>query len=179
MKTKIYLLAAAFTFIFISVNAQISLKGIGGGLSLGSKAAISSSGGSAMGIGINVNGLVQITDVIDAEAKLVYYFPSKPATGIKFSLVTLNFNGHYNFYKQDKLTAFGLGGLNFSFVSSTVEIPFLGTVSTSDTRVGLNIGVGGMYELSPVITGTGEIGYTITSDVDQLFINLGILYRLK
>ncbi len=170
MIKKITLVIAVVLFA-VGANAQFKFKGIGGGLALGSKAAVSKTGNSQMGFGLYINGLAQIVEKIDAEASFVYYFPSEPVSGFKFKLTTININGHYNFLQNDKFTAYGLAGLNISF--GKVEI---GPISSSTSKVGFNLGAGGAYGISNKLDAVGQIGYTI-GDADQLFINLGIAYK--
>lgn len=165
--------------------AQFKFKGIGGGLSLGSQAAINSSGDGSMGVGINISALAQIAEKVDAEAAFIFYFPSSqdPMT---FQMSTLNLNGHYNFFEQDKLSAYGLAGLNYSFGKAEFEIPGYDygsgysspatTISESFSEVGLNIGLGGAYAFTDKLDGTAQLGYTV-GDADQLFINFGVMYK--
>lgn len=131
-----------------------------------------------MGFGLYVNALAQLAEKIDAEASFVYYFPSEPVSGLKFTLSTLNFNGHYNFLQKDKLAAYGLAGLNISMVKAKVNIPGFGSKTSSDSKVGFNIGAGGAYAISSKLDAVGQIGYTF-GDADQLFINLGVIYKSK
>ncbi len=168
--------------------AQFKFKGIGGGLSLGSQAAINSSGDASMGVGIDISALAQIVEKVDAEAALIIYLPSTQDP-VTFQMSTLNLNGHYNFFEQDKFTAYGLAGLNLSFGSTEVDgfseaysyggysysIDVPGS-SESFSEVGLNIGAGGAYAFTDKLDGTAQLGYTL-GDADQLFINLGVMYK--
>lgn len=150
----------------ISVNAfsQFQFKGIGAGLALGSKAAISDDGDEAMGFGININALAQIVEDIDAEASISYYFPSEPVDGLKFQVTTISLNGHYNFIAEKNMTVYGLAGLNYSIAK--VEMEFFGaSVSDDKSEIGLNIGAGGAYGITDNIDLTGQLGYTI-GDMD-------------
>jgi len=171
---KLLFLGLALT-ISVASFSQFKFKGVGGGLSLGSKAAINTSGGNAMGFGINVNGLAGIMDKIDGEANFTYFFPSEPVTGFKFNIMTLSVNGHYNFYQEGGITAYGLAGLNLGIASATVT--FMGVSgSSSSSKMGFNIGAGGAYEISSTLDATAQLGYT-AGGADQLFINLGVLYK--
>ena len=153
--------------------AQFKFKGVGGGLSFGSNAAISSSG-EAMGVGIEVNALAQIIEKVDAEAALIIYLPSSVGD-FKQQITTFNANGHYNFFSQDKFTAYGLAGLNFTFEKYETDVPG-SKYSENISEVGLNIGAGGAYAFTDKLDGTAQLGYTL-GDADQLFINLGVMYK--
>ncbi len=128
-----------------------------------------------MGVGIDISALAQIAEKVDAEAAFIFYFPSSQE-GVTFQMSTFNLNGHYNFFEQDKLSAYGLAGLNYSFGEAEFEIPGLGTFSESFSEVGLNIGLGGAYAFSDKLDGTAQLGYTV-GDADQLFINFGVMYK--
>ncbi len=163
--------------------AQFKFKGVGGGLSFGSNAAISSSG-EAMGVGIEVNALAQIIEKVDAEAALIIYLPSSVGN-FKQQITTFNANGHYNFFSQDKFTAYGLAGLNFTFGKYETDVPGNdfgwhsvpgSKYSENISEVGLNIGAGGAYAFTDKLDGTAQLGYTL-GDADQLFINLGVMYK--
>ena len=172
---KILVLGLALALSF-SAFSQFQFKGVGAGLSLGSQAGYSSNGSSSMGLGININGLAQVTDKIDAEASFSYFFPSEyndPFFGFnyKMNIMTLSANGRYNFYQESGITAYGLAGLNLSIFSFDIA-----GATSSASELGLNIGVGGAYEITTDIDATAQIGYTI-GDADQLFINLGVLYK--
>lgn len=185
---KKLLLISILCAITATSFAQFKFKGIGGGLSLGSASAINSSGESSMGVGIDISALAQIVEKVDAEAALIFYFPSTQDP-ITFQMTTLNLNGHYNFYEQDKFTAYGLAGLNLTFGSTefegyseeynyggmtmSIDVP---SSSDSFSEVGLNIGAGCAYAFSDKLDGIGQLGYTL-GDADQLFINFGVMYK--
>jgi outer membrane autotransporter protein len=181
---KIFFLSLA-VLISVASFSQFKFKGVGAGLAVGTKAAVSGVDGTQkMGFGINVKGLAQITEQIDAEVAFTYYFPSSISEDlmgsevkVDFTLMTLNVNGHYNFLSNDNLTAYGLAGLNMSMAS--VEATVAGfSASDSETKYGLNIGAGGAYGIMDNIDLTGDLGYTIGSgDYSQLFINVGVLYK--
>ncbi len=174
MKTKSIILVALLTLAFSSANAQFKFKGVGAGLSLGSQAAISSSDGSAtMGFGINVNALASITDKIDIAGTFVYFFPSSQTffgETVKVNLITISFDGHYNFNEN----FYALAGLNIGSASGSVD----GVSVPGSTKVGINLGVGANLPLSETLGGFGEVGYT-AGGAGQLFVNVGIRYLLK
>ena len=49
---------------------------------------------------------------------------------------------------------------------------------SSDTKLGLNIGMGGNYIITEQLTGFAETKY-IVSNADQAVITVGILYKIK
>lgn len=171
---KVFIIGMLLT-LSISGFAQVDFKfkGVGAGLTIGSGAA----GESDASAGLFINGLAQIMDKVDAEASLAFYVP-----GTYYQIITLNANGHYNFFQQNQFTAYGLAGLNLSYVR--VDVPgvnygygiYSSDYSSSHSYLGLNIGAGGAYELTPKFDIIGQVGYTI-SEADQLFINAGVMYK--
>ena len=182
---KKLLLFALLCTLSLTGFAQFKFKGVGGGLSFGSQAAINSSGNGKLGLGIEVNALAQIAEKIDGEAALIIYFPSS-TSGVDFNMTTFNLNGHYNFFEQDKLSAYGLAGLSMTFGTTTFSTPEINygygyvipasETSDSFSEIGLNIGAGGAYAVSDKLDLTSQLGYTI-SDADQLFFNVGVMYK--
>lgn len=177
MIKKITLVAAIVLFT-IGANAQFKFKGIGIGGALGTKSAISTSGGDAMGFGINALALAGITEKIDIEAGLDYFFPSSVDLGggakVTVNMMTINVNGRYNFI-EGKAVVYGLAGLNYAMASA--ELTGAGPLNNkaSDSKVGLNLGVGGDYKLSDKIGAYGQVGYTASS-TDQVFAHVGVIY---
>lgn len=170
---KKILLVIAVLFFSVQSQAQIAA---GGGISFG----LDSDFGNA---GINLRGMYTgITDEIDGVLGINIFFPTKfsfPGGETKFSIFTINFDGHYNFEVGDGGKVYPLAGLNITVGKVTVEqtIPFFGTqtAEASETDIGLNFGGGGSLAFSDVVTGFAEIKYVLTSDFDQPVGTAGIL----
>jgi outer membrane immunogenic protein len=174
---KLFLLGLVLT-LCLSGFSQFKFKGIGGGLALGSKAGMNSSLNDAMGFGINIFGLAGIKEKIDIEAGIDYFLPSSQkfmTVDIKKTFMTINVNGHYNFLSADALKAYGLVGLGLGMVTAEAPNPLGGTISSSDAKIGLNLGAGADYKLTDNISAIGQIGYT-AGGADQLFIHAGVVY---
>lgn len=175
MIKKITLVAAIVLFA-IGANAQIKFKGIGVGGALGTQAAITTSG-VGMGFGVHALGLVGITEKIDVEVGIEYFFPSKVSflgAETKTTLMTINLNGRYNF-TEGKAVVYGLAGLSYGFASSKITGSGLmdGTYSSND--IGFNIGAGVDYKLSDNFGVYGQAGYTAGS-TGQVFAHVGVAY---
>lgn len=152
------------------------IRGIGG-LALGTKSAISSTGDSKLGVGITVGGDYFVTDKISVAPSFTYFFKSSyTETGIDLSLNTsaLDIDGKYYFLVEDA-KVYGLVGLTVGFATatSTIDIGFgPTTVSASDNEVGLNFGGGVDYYTSETMFLNGQIKYN--TPLEQLAINLGV-----
>ena len=109
----------------------------------------------------------------------MYYFPKEEGP-VKINWFEFNANANYYFIEDDKFSVYGLGGINYSSVK--VEADFggfggFGFGSTSDGRIGLNIGGGANLKLSGKITPFAELKYVVI-DGGQLVILTGIRYTL-
>lgn len=148
------LLAAAET------KAQVNA---GGGLAYGTEVE---------GLGLHLNGFYDIPnhEEIRAGAEFTYYFPESFDGGsVRYS--EFNINGHYRFFENDDIAAYGLGGLNYMTYTVSYDENFLGFSGGSTSKVGLNIGAGAEYGVN---FGSlfGELKFVI-SDFDQLVISFG------
>ena len=127
-------LVALFGF-FATAQDQGEMR-VGGGLALGTKAAIDE-GGSKAGIGINIGGEYFATDVISIAPSFTYFFPSSIeffGQEIKSQASSLNIDGRYYFGDSD-MQLYGLAGIGVGFASAEAN-----GNKESDSKVGLNIG---------------------------------------
>lgn len=140
MKKSLLLTAVLLIVSLMSMSAQVKF---GAGLALGTKAGINSSGNEAMALGLNVRADYALSS-IDLSGGFTYFIPSK-ATVLGMDLTAkasqLNLDAHYNLSKSENMKIYGLAGLNLSF--ATAEVSGMGvTESASDSKVGLDLGVG-------------------------------------
>lgn len=158
---------------FITVQDTFAQIKAGGGLVFGSEISQ---------LGIDIRGEYHIDEnwvivpninffFTDKETQTVFVPPFGTATTeVKNGLTTINIDGHYLFpMNDDRLDLYPLAGLNFSIV----RVEFEG-FDDSTTEVGLNLGGGGQFEFTDLLTGFAEIKYVI-SDADQLVIGAGVL----
>ena len=140
MKKSIVLTAVLIVITFCSATAQLKY---GAGLVLGTKAGLSSTGGEAMGFGLN-GRVYYALSAIDLSVGATYFMPgSATVSGVDVTsnLFQINADAHYAFSKNDNTTIYGLGGLNYSFASAKASSGG-NSASTSDSKLGLDLGVG-------------------------------------
>ena len=95
----------------------------------------------------------------------------------------INANLHYLFNITDEFTAYPLGGLGLGSIKATTELrdPFTGQVvyasSTSDTKLGFNVGGGVDYQIADDLYLNGEVKYQIISGYSQAVLSAGIVYK--
>src|SRR5699024_365082 len=129
-------------------------------------------GSQVESIGLKVDGYYTINENFRAGAEIGYFFPDKTTifgTEIKTNYFSIDLNGHYIFYNEDELMAYGLAGLNILSISVSG-----GGTSNSDSEVGLNLGAGIEYAVD---FGNlfGELKFAgIGGDADQLVIAAGV-----
>lgn len=170
---KKLLLTAALVAVFgFAVTAQEGEMRVGGGLALGTKAAVDESGSKA-GIGINVGGEYFVSDVISVAPSFTYFFPSSVTifgTKLETQASSINLDGRYYFGDSD-VQLYGLAGIGIGLASAKV-----GGESDSDSKVGLNLGVGLNYPLSDGMFLNGQAKYN--TPFEQLVINAGVAFNI-
>ena len=82
----------------------------------------------------------------------------------------LNANAHYLFDITEKFRAYPLAGLTVVNKSYT-------DVDDSITRLGLNLGGGCEYDVTPSVVLNAEFKYSIVSTIDQAVFSLGAVYK--
>jgi hypothetical protein len=168
---RILVLAAAFVTLPTAIPAaHAQTWELGGGLVYGSEIEQ---------LGAQVNAYFRLTDQIRVGGDVTFYArDSETIFGTRFetSLTELNANGHYLFFDEPGFGAYGIGGVNLSFVRARADIPGIGRLSESDSEVGLNVGVGAESRMG---WGTiyGEVKYVI-SDFDQAVIGVGVRFPM-
>ena len=123
--------------------------------------------------GLNFNGEYGINDNISANANLTIFFV-EDLPGFDNGFWTLNFDGHY-YFNGELAGPYALAGLNVA--TATVEGEFLGVpFDESTTEIGINIGVGYLYDSGGAITPFGDAKYVL-GDADQLVIRAGAKFN--
>jgi opacity protein-like surface antigen len=163
---------ALVTTLSNTAYAQID---VGGGLVLGSGAFNNSTVDNSLGL--RAEGRYAINEEFSAGADLTFFFP-KEESNVKVSLFAINMNAFYNFYSNEDITAYAIGGLNIGI--ATVKVPettFGGQTyggKSSNTEVGLNLGAGAEYGLD---FGQlfGELKFAgVGGDADEFVVAAGI-----
>lgn len=170
---KLTLFSIAFTAIFfIPKNsiAQIDTR-IGGMLAYGTE---------IKNIGFGVNAEFGIMEKLSISPSFIYYLP-KTEGPVKINWFEFNANANYYFLADQEFDFYGLAGLNYSSVKVKYDGGFGGmfgggSASTSDGRLGLNLGAGANFNLNG-ITPFAEIKYVII-DGGQLVLAAGVKFNI-
>ncbi|MEX1136378.1 MAG: outer membrane beta-barrel protein, partial [Balneolales bacterium] len=125
---------------------------------------------------LQLNGYYRLpaNEQIFVGGDFTYYFPDEETAfdvEQRLTWMEFNINGQYHFIEDDELRAYGLGGLNYISVRSSVEADGF-EASDSESEIGLNIGGGVEYDLEFGLV-YGELKFII-SDADQLVLGGGI-----
>ncbi len=140
MEKKILFLIAVAVMIFAGLEASAQMK-LGGNLVMGTKLSIDDDGSEAVAFGIGVKGLYEINELFSIAPGFTYFFPSSP-DGLDLTEYVLDADVHCNFVKEETLKVYAIGGLNYSYVDASIDFGEFGTFSGSDSKVGLNLGIG-------------------------------------
>lgn len=162
---KILLTVMLAGVISLAANAQTR---VGGLLGYGSEIESAALGGVAE---------FMINDNMGISPQLVFFFGKKEG-GVKQSLWEIN--GNFNYYfMQEEVDLYGLAGLNFANYKIKYDVPGFGSGSTTDSEIGLNLGLGANFHVSnDQILPFAELKYVI-SDFDQLCIFAGVKFNLN
>lgn len=162
---KILLTVMLAGVISLAANAQTR---VGGLLGYGSEIESAALGGVAE---------FMINDNMGISPQLVFFFGKKEG-GLKQSLWEIN--GNFNYYfMQEEVDLYGLAGLNFANYKIKYDVPGFGSGSTTDSEIGLNLGLGANFHVSnDKILPFAELKYVI-SDFDQLCIFAGVKFNLN
>ncbi len=121
--------------------------------------------------GISANGTYTINKEWEAAASFTHYFENDFVTWN-----ALDFDAHYYFTKKGGFDIYAIGGLNI--LMWEIEINWgLGTTSTSNTDIGLNLGTGATKKLNKNLDLFAEAKYSI-SNGSYLSVRAGVLFRL-
>lgn len=172
MKNIIKLVCLSIGILLATCSASFAQAGnikIGPGLILGSGVG---AGDLDNTLGLKVDGYYSINEQWRAGADLGFFFPQKES-GVTFNVWEINFNANYIFYNEKGTRAYGIGGLNILAAKVKTD-----SYSDSNSELGLNLGVGGEYDIN---AGSlfGEIKYAgIGGDADELVIGAGLRFNI-
>ncbi len=126
---------------------------------------------------IFANGVYQITDQWEASLGINYYLPKDYGFGGKLTWLGFDLDGHYVFSNSDTMDFYALAGFHITRVSTpSYEIEGHSIPSASSTSSGVNLGIGGRYQLADNLYGMGEAKYAI-ADGGFFQLNVGVLFR--
>lgn len=179
---KLTLAICVLTLIQTTGFAQtnIGLKSVGGHIGIVSPEHYDTS----VELG-GVVGLGTLMPNLQLEGNLDFWRKSQSSGDITAAFTDISFGGTVNYFvdiNNPNLRPFGSAGLAFHILHSSVDAPTQtfngitvggGSSSDSKTRLGLNIGGGVAYRVSPTLDLIGKLKYHLVSDINQLTITVG------
>ena len=156
-------------FSFLSAEAQESTR-VGVFLGYGSEIKT---------LGLGVNAEFPIMENLTIAPNFTYFLPKKESSIVKTTIFEFNVNANYYFLNDDTFGVYGLAGLNYTSVKVKVEdLGFgFGGASSSEGKIGLNLGGGANFNLGKSWTPFAELKYVV-SDFDQLVLLAGVKFNL-
>jgi len=118
---------------------------------------------------------------VGLESRIDFWSASKEDFGSKVSIndVILGARAKYVFeVSQPNLRPFAGGGLSLHLLHAKVTVPGFGSATDSETKLGLDLGGGVAMPMNDRWDFTGELWYTIVSDVGQFSLRAGFSYKL-
>jgi len=167
MKKRLLAFACALTLVSgLSTNVQAQMKA-GAGLAFGTEA-------ESLGLTANFYSAFPSVENLSVGGDFIYFLSKEVDPFRNRKWFELNFNGQYEFYSEQMINAYALGGLNIArqkFVYSGIgSSPYF---DNSKTRVGLNIGIGGEYTFNESLLAFAEFKFVL-SDFDQAVLSAGV-----
>jgi len=162
-------------------QAQIGLNGAGVKLGFVDPEGVS----SVIGFGALVD-LGTITPDIMLEGNLDYWSKSVGSSSansaeLSFRDLIIGGTAKYMFKNSSpKFRPFASGGLAFHLFKAAVKSsnPFVGNSDNSELKIGIHLGGGLFYNLSPQLDLLADGRYTIVSDASQIALQAGVVYKL-
>lgn len=168
-------LALLVALVSVSASAQKGQTAVGANMSYGTEIS---------NIGFGVKGQYGITDAIRVEAGFDYFLKKDACT-----FWNINLNAHYLFPLSDKLKVYPLVGLTYAHTSvdfGSYDLPSWDEYSdeygadggsSSDSKIGVNLGAGLQYDLSDKWAVNVEVKYQLISDFNQAVFGVGLAYK--
>lgn len=160
----------SIALLSVSAFAQTGSSHVGGKLSLATKTE---------GAGLGIVGWHYFDRKWRGEANVNHFFG-----GDGGNMWDVNVNAHYVAPVAHRLSVYPIMGLSFTSwsVERIVGIPASSSSVAFDTtrenRLGLNLGIGGEYQLDKIWTATGELKLQTAGGFTQGVLAFGIVYRL-
>jgi opacity protein-like surface antigen len=112
-----------------------------------------------------------------------YDLPMVADANASFSLLSFGATAKYYFAPEETaLRPFAGGGLALHFAQASVDYPggyyFSGSADENQTKLGIDLCGGALYGVSGKIDLLGELRYRLVSDVNQVVLRAGLIYRM-
>jgi opacity protein-like surface antigen len=167
MKKELLTIAGAWMLMFaLSTNVHAQMK-VGAGLAFGTDA-------EALGLTGNFYTAFPSVENLSVGGDIIYFLSKEVSPFLDRKWFELNLNGQYEFYAEQMINAYALGGLNIA--RQKFEYSGLGSspyFDDSKTKVGLNLGVGGEYAFNESLLAFAEFKFVL-SDFDQAVFSAGV-----
>ncbi len=167
MKKELLAIAGALTLMIgLSTNVHAQMKA-GAGLAFGTDA-------ESLGLTANFYTAFPSVENLQVGGDFIYFLSKEVNPFLNRKWFELNLNGQYQFYAEQMINAYALGGLNIArqkFVySGPGSSPYF---DESKTRVGLNVGIGGEYAFNESLLAFAEFKFVL-SEFDQAVFSAGV-----
>jgi outer membrane protein X len=133
---------------------------------------VSGSGDSYSNIGLNAAFRYGVTDPIRLEGSFTYFLKKD-----HISMWDVSVSGHYLFKVADKFTIYPLAGLGIFGVSWSYDYGFGVSNSSSESKLGVNLGGGAEYQITPQLALNAEAKYKIVDNWNRSLLYVGIAYK--
>jgi opacity protein-like surface antigen len=185
MKNR-FLILIILAVVLGQANVWAQEKGkfrIGVSGAMGTQSALNDAGNNNVGFGVTFTGDYFASNAFNAALGYTFFFKSSfssPALSIDLESSTIDLDGKYYFLNEG-VGVYGLLGFSLGFVKTETTIDLGigpgGTSSLSETKYGMNMGVGADYYLSDRLFLNTQVKYNLA--LEQIAINLGVGFSLN
>ena len=181
VKKILFVVLALLLVGSLGVAQELGLKGVGGAIGF---VSISPANSTESFSGFALAGhayLGNLAKDLGFYPEVQYYSTSKDVLGatLKVSDFAINANVHYDIAMEGQLKPFVGAGLGYNSLSSTFNIPGFGTISGSDSRIGINLLAGANYKMNDQMTLFVEPRYVLASDFNHFLVKVGATFAMK
>ncbi|MCE2995249.1 MAG: outer membrane protein [Cyclobacteriaceae bacterium] len=167
MKKQV-LLVAVVMFLAVGQMFAQGQNRIGGHLAYGTK---------DLNLGFGANAEFSLSDNLSIAPKFTYFLGKSEGSGlaeVSFSAWSLDGDVHY-YFTTEGTSFYGLAGLTYASIST--KSSFFGqSISASDSKIGLNLGVGANFNTGSSFVPFGEVKYS--TPFEALVISAGVRFPL-
>lgn len=125
--------------------------------------------------GAGVKAEIPIAHRFTISPSAIYYFP-EDLHGMSQTLIEVNANAQYYFVEEYTFGVYGLAGLHYSHSKLSIDVPGGGSMSSSGSDFGVNLGAGINFNAGGV-TPFAELRYLVM-DGSQLMVGAGLMFNL-
>lgn len=130
-------------------------------------------------LSFGVRASYDITEAIAIVPSFNYYLPkteTMEGCDLKLNVWDINCDFHYNALNKENFKLYPLAGITYMHAKATVE-GYGASADESNGKLGVNLGVGAQFNISPNLAIHPELKYQIIDETNQLVPSVALMYK--